>query len=315
MSQPSRVALALGSGGARGYAHIGALQVLRERGHEVAAIAGTSMGALVGGLTAAGKLEEYTEWALSLTSRAVFMMLDPTLSAPGAIRAKPVLRVVNELLEGARIEDLPIPFTAIACDIDARREVWFQHGPVAVAVRASIAIPSVITPVIVNGRILVDGGILNPVPVEPITGAGADFTVAISLSGDRAGRQSPVESSAPRTNPDTVMQRLRAWLPTKAESPGDAVEEVAAVAESAVSLGLPEEIHDLPPGLKVSDVISKSMDATSALVARYRLAGHPPDVLVRVPVDACGTMDFHRAAEMIELGRELTEKALDEAGR
>lgn len=311
MTQPSRVALALGSGGARGYAHIGALQVLSERGHEVVAIAGTSMGALVGGLTAAGKLTEYTEWALSLTSRTVLMMLDPTLSAPGAIRAKPVLRVVNELLEGARIEDLPIPFTAIACDIDARREVWFQHGPVAVAVRASIVIPSVITPVIVNGRILVDGGILNPVPVEPITGAGADFTVAISLAGDRAGRQSPVESNAPRTSPDTVMQRLRSWLPAKGEASGD----VADVAESAVSLGLPEEIHDLPAGLRVSDVISKSMDATSALVARYRLAGHPPDVLVRVPVDACGTMDFHRAAEMIELGRQLTEQALDEAGR
>src|SRR5262245_17703972 len=123
-----RAAVVLGSGGARGYAHVGALQVLQERGIEVAAIAGTSMGALVGGVAAAGKLDTYTEWALSLTQREVWRLLDISLTAPGgAIRAERVIARVGEILEGATIEDLPIPFTAVATDINARREVWFQR--------------------------------------------------------------------------------------------------------------------------------------------------------------------------------------------
>ena len=181
-----RAAVVLGSGGARGYAHVGALEVIRERGFEVVAIAGTSMGALVGGVAAANKLDEYTEWARSLTQREVWRLLDLSImSSGGAIRAERIIAKVGEILEGATIDQLPIPYTAVATDINARREVWFQHGMVEHAIRASIAIPGVITPVVVNGRTLVDGGLINPVPIEPTAAVETDLTIAVSLSGAR----------------------------------------------------------------------------------------------------------------------------------
>ncbi|HQV90810.1 MAG TPA: patatin-like phospholipase family protein, partial [Phycicoccus sp.] len=180
-----RVAVALGAGGARGYAHIGAIQVLQERGYEVVALAGTSMGALVAGVMAAGKLEAYTEWSLSLTQREVLRLLDPTLTGGGAIRGERVIGKVGEILDGARIEDLAIPYTAVATDLGARREVWFQRGPVITAIRASVSIPGVITPVVVEGRLLVDGGLMNPVPIEPTAAITSDWTLAVSLSGPR----------------------------------------------------------------------------------------------------------------------------------
>lgn len=266
----TRVALALGSGGARGYAHIGVLQVLAERDLEVVTIAGTSMGALVGGITAAGALREFTDWALSLTQREVLRLMDPTLTGGGALRAERVLDKVRELLGDARIEDCEIPFTAVATDLTNQREVWFQSGPVHTAIRASIAIPTVITPVVLDGRLLVDGGLMNPVPLEPTASTMSDLTVAVSLSG-------------PRSRPAIEL----------AASPG-----ARALRPSAVA-----------------DIVSASLDTMGAVIARYRMAGNPPDVLVTIPSDACRTMDFHRAAEMIELGRQAASAALEAAGR
>ena len=141
MSEGRRVALALGSGGARGYAHIGTIQVLEERGYEIVAVAGTSMGAVIGGLYAAGRLDTYVAWVSSLSQRDVWRLLDPAVNGPGAIRAERVMGRVAEILDGALIEDLAIPFTAVATDLDLRREVWFQRGPVHTAMRASVAIP------------------------------------------------------------------------------------------------------------------------------------------------------------------------------
>src|SRR5690606_885703 len=151
---PTRVALALGSGGARGYAHIGVIQVLEERGCQIVAIAGSSMGALVGGVHAAGKLPEYVDWARGLRQIDVVRLLDVSLSSPGAIRAEKILARVRESLGDTRIEDLSVPFTSVATDLLSGREVWFQRGPVDVAIRASIAIPGVVTPVVLNGRLL-----------------------------------------------------------------------------------------------------------------------------------------------------------------
>ncbi|MEZ5096776.1 MAG: patatin-like phospholipase family protein [Nocardioides sp.] len=207
MAQPTRIALALGSGGARGYAHIGVIQVLEEAGYEIAAVAGTSMGALVGSLHAAGALPAYTEWVSGLSGRDVLRLLDPSVRAGGAIRGDKVLARVGELLAGALIEELPIPFTAVATDLLARKEVWFQRGPVEVAVRASIALPSVFTPVLLNGRLLADGGLLNPLPLDPMTSVEADATVAVSLAGD------PMAQSGRALEVDTAERRpTEEWL-------------------------------------------------------------------------------------------------------
>ena len=270
-----RVGLALGGGGARGYAHIGVIDVLIEHGFEIAAVAGSSMGALVGGLYAAGQLEPYGAWVRTIGQREVLRLLDPRLRGPGASGAEKVMARVGELIGDAQIEDLPIPFTAVATDLLARRAVWFQRGPLTTAIRASIALPPAITPVVVEGRLLSDGGLMDPVPIAPIASAAVDTIVAVSLNGLRGN-----------------------GLPVSVRKPA----------------GGSYQAESLPAGLRKIDMVNLSMEAVSALLTRYRLAALPPDLLIEVPVDACGTLDFHRAEEMIELGRASAQEALARSG-
>jgi len=229
------------------------------------------------------------------------------------------------------IEDLPIPYTAVATDINARREVWFQHGPVDHAIRASIAIPGVITPAVINGRVLVDGGLINPIPIEPTAAASADLTIAVSLSGMRASAEpkTPVKETSEQRPHEEWTSRLRRSAAEVLER-----ERVKAITSRFGAHGrdldseatLPPSVVDAVPqtptealltkGADVGlvDLLNMSFDTMSALISRYRMASNPPDVLVTVPSNAVRTLDFHRAAEMIELGRELTEEALDNAG-
>lgn len=312
---PARVALALGSGGARGYAHIGVINELERRGHQIVGVAGSSMGAVVGGMFAAGHLDDYTQWVLSLTRHGVLRELDPALGTAGAIGAERVLARMVELIGDRRIEDLPIRFTAVAVDVLASREVWLDAGPVGQAIRASFGIPGVITPVAVNGRLLVDGGVLNPVPVAATATSHADLVVAVSLQGQR---RHPVEAAPTRESADSrpaaewwdrfrshaagilssdaldaLAQRVAALHPGTANQPADA--EAAAL-----------------PNVHMREVVGLSLDAAQAALARYCLAAHPPDVLITVPKDACLTLDFHKAAELISLGRDLARQALDQ---
>lgn len=313
-----RVALVLGSGGARGYAHIGAVQVLAERGYEVVGVAGTSMGALVGGLLAAGRLDVYTDWVTGLSQRDVLRLLDPALPGPGAFRLERVLARMSEILGGALIEELPIPYTAVATDIGARREVWFQSGPVDVAIRASVAIPGVITPIMVNGRLLVDGAVLNPVPVEPVMGLDADFTLAVTLTGDRdrGFGALPTKETAAERPPNEWLDRFLRTAAGVWEN--DFVASILSRfgARSEDAEHEPEPVRPgfepPPPGVGITDVTAMALETMGALITRYRMAALPPDIVVTVPGDAAKTMDFHRATELIELGRKLTEDALDE---
>jgi len=280
----ARVALVLGSGGARGYAHLGAVEELRSRGHEIVAVSGTSMGAVVGGLVAAGKDREFAEWASTLTSRRVLRLADPTWAGGGAATAE-------------------------------RREVWFQRGPMIPAIRASIAIPGLFTPAVVDGRILVDGGLLNPLPLDPTAAAAADFTLAVSLQGPRE----PNEPSSPARGFSVRRAEWAADLRRRFRR-GEALAAVDELAD-VVPIGAVEapaesgpEV-DVRPDVRTSEVVSLSFDAMQSLITRYRLAALPPDVLVTVPLGAARTLDFHRAEELIELGRQLTKQALDDAER
>ncbi len=334
-----RVALALGSGGGRGYAHIGVLGALQSRGHEVVALAGTSAGALVGGLYAAGRLGDFTDWALGLTQRDLILMLDPVLGGSGIIRAQRVLERVSDLLDGVRIEELPLPFTAVATDLTAQREVWFRHGPVAAAIRASIAIPTVITPVMLHGHVLADGGLMNPVPLDALVGHPADVTVAVDLNAQppQIGERRPVQQSADEASGPVWLERLRqtaaqlgrpretAALPPGATDPGAsdpaATEAGAAEPDAPEGGGAPALrpvaepwLQDPPRDLKTTDVLTLSLNASQALVTRFRTAANPPDVWVHVPVDSRGVLDFLRAGEQIALGRDLADAALGAAG-
>ena len=198
----NRVALALGSGGARGYAHIGVIDELRHRGYDIVGIAGSSMGALVGGLQAAGRLDEFADWAKSLTQRAVLRLLDPSITTAGVLRAEKILDAVRDILGEVTIEELPIPYTAVSTDLLSGKSVWLQRGPVDAAIRASIAIPGVITPHVFDGRLLADGGILDPLPMAPIAAVNADLTIAVSLAGARpaAATSRPRPSRGRRRN-------------------------------------------------------------------------------------------------------------------
>jgi NTE family protein len=308
-----RVALVLGSGGARGYAHIGAIDVLTERGYEIVAVSGSSMGALVGGLHAAGKLGDYTEWVRTLTQRDLLRYLDVSLNGPGVLRLERVLARMTEYLDGVMIEDLPIPYTAVASDLGARREVWFTSGPLETAIRASIAIPAMIAPIMVNGRLLVDGGVLNPVPMEPVMGVDADFTLAINLSGEKSHHfgSSPTRESAAQRPPHEWLDRFRRSAAGVWEN-----DFVTSILSRFSRTDEPQDrpAYDPPPaGLGIADITWMSLDAMGSLITRYRLAALPPDVLVTVPGDSAKVLDFHKANELIELGRRLTEKALDDA--
>jgi NTE family protein len=314
---PVRIALALGSGGARGYAHIGVINELEGRGHQIVSVAGSSMGAVVGGMFAAGQLDSYTQWVLGLSQRGVLRQLDPSLTSAGVIRAERVLASMVELIGDRRIEDLPVRFTAVAVDLLASREVWLDAGPLDRAIRASIGIPGVVTPVAVNGRLLVDGGVLNPVPVAATAASQADLVVAVSLQGQR---RRPVAAVPKRESADhrPAAEWWGRFRSNAAEMLSSDALDALAQRLSALRPGTAHQRTDDAdpeslPAVHMGEVLNLSSDAAQGALARYCLAAQPPDVLVTVPRDACRIFDFHRAEELIDLGRNLAREALDQA--
>lgn len=324
----TRVALALGSGSARGYAHIGVINELCERGYQIVGVAGSSMGALVGALQAAGRLDDFTDWAKTLTQRTMLRLLDPSISAAGVLRAEKVLDVVREILGAVAIEDLSIPYTAVATDLIAGRSVWLQRGPVDEAIRASIAIPGVIAPHVVEGRLLADGGILDPLPMAPIAAVNADLTIAVSLSGsepeaERAAESRPAAEWLNRMVRSTsaLFDAGTAW--SLLERPaaravlnrfGASIPEPAPVAED-VERPVPdaqEKIGEEAPKLGGRfEVMNRTIDIAQSALARHILAAYPPNLLVEVPRSACRSLEFHRAEELIAIGRTLAGQTLD----
>ncbi|GAC1402703.1 MAG: patatin family protein [Mycobacterium sp.] len=305
----NRVALALGSGGARGYAHIGVIDELHRRGYEVVGIAGSSMGALVGGLHAAGRLDEFADWAKALTQRAVLRLLDPSISAAGVLRAEKILDAVRDILGEVTIEDLPIPYTAVSTDLLSGKSVWLQRGPVDAAIRASIAIPGVITPHVFDGRLLADGGILDPLPMAPIAAVNADLTIAVSLAGSEAGGRYEPTDTEPRATTEWLSRMWRNTTTLFESSRFIAQDETASADELIVASEAKEQTL---PKLGSFEVMNRTIDIAQAALARHTLAAYPPDVLVEIPRSACRSLEFHRAAEVIDIGRELAAAVLDE---
>ncbi|MBN3510046.1 patatin-like phospholipase family protein [Mycolicibacterium nivoides] len=332
-----RVALALGSGGARGYAHIGVINELQDRGYEVVGVSGSSMGALVGGLHAAGKLDEFADWARTLTQRAVLRLLDPSITAAGILRAEKILDAVRDIIGDATIEGLPIPYTAVATDLIAGKSVWLQRGPLDSAIRASIAIPGVIAPHVLNGRLLGDGGILDPLPMAPIAAVNADLTIAVSLSGGDPGTAPTPEDPERRPTTEWLNRMMRSTSAVLDTASVRAMLDrpTARAVLSRFGASIPPEDSSEPvddegadgpvddpdapevpepadvPKLGSFEVMNRTIDIAQAALARHTLAAYPPDLLIEVPRTACRSLEFHRAAEVIEVGRELTARALD----
>ncbi len=336
--QGKTVALTLGSGGARGYAHIGAIEVLEERGYDIVAISGCSMGALVGGMYAAGKMKDYKDWVTGLGQFDVLRLLDVTFNSVGAIRGDKIFSVVRDMLGDTRIEDLPIAYTAVATDLLAHKEIWFQEGPLDQAIRASVAIPSVVTPLVLNGRVLVDGALLNPLPIIPTISSHADMIVAVNLSGEDERRRRIPDAAFSESGEgeegdteewvDVIREKASRWFDWDAiktfsgrkagaspDSPQDKISKAVEKKQAEKITDDPEPVHETIDwdklGIGKFDVMNLTIETMQSALVQYKIAGYPPDLLVNVPKNASRSYDYHKAPELIQLGRERMAAALD----
>jgi NTE family protein len=290
MAASKTVSLVLGSGGARGLAHIGAIQWLIDNGYDIRSIAGSSMGAVIGGIYAAGKLEVYAEWVLALERMHVVRLLDPAFGRSGLFKGERVMSVLRELIGDFQIEALPLAFTAVATDIGSGEEVWLREGKLFDAIRASIATPLIFTPFDTGERKLMDGGLVNPVPIAPTLNDRTDLTVAVDLSG-AAERRPALPVTEPIPDGNAYRQKIRAFM-----------DNMQLAKRSAL------------PTRGIIDIAFASMEAMQNTIARLRLAEYSPDVLVEIPRNACGYHEFWRAEELIALGRDRTAQAFTATG-
>ncbi len=315
------ISLVLGSGGARGLAHIGVIRTLERHGWKINAIAGSSMGALIGGFYAAGKLDAYADWVLNLTEFNVMRYLDLNWGGAGLLKGQAIMDTLREFVGEHRIEDLPIPLTIVATDPRTRREVWLSRGDLFDAIRASIAVPMVFTPHRVHGRPLLDGGILNPVPIAPIMHNRGDLIVAVSLSGAPREHPAPVQPLRPPPGEGpSYRQRIDQFLEELQERLRlDELQQRLGLEELQERLGLealqqrlarPERWRKAPEELSMLDAALLSLDAMQAAIARNMLAAYPPDLLIEIPINTCAVHEFYRAAEVIPAGSYWTEQAL-----
>ena len=289
------VALALGAGGARGLAQIGVIEALQARGLRIGAIAGSSSGALVGGACAAGKLGELRDW-LQRTNRAgMLRLLDPGFGRPALFTGNRLVAALREVVGTPRIEDLPIDFTAVAVDLIRQREVWLRQGDLWDAVRASFAIPGLFTPFVVHGRELVDGGLLAPLPITATRMSDAHRLIAVDMHGfPKVPSGQLARDDDPQPEPANAIERF--------------IDRHFGDDEDSTDAPLPDR------RLGLTDVMARALDTMQAQIARVQMALDPPELLIRIPRDACQFYEFWRAAELIEVGRREAELALDRAG-
>ena len=305
------VALVLGAGGARGLAQIGVIEALQARGLKIVSVAGSSAGALVGGLFAAGQLEVYRDWLLGLNRTQMLRLLDPALGRPALFEGDRLIATLRELTGSPRIEELTIDYTAVAVDLVRQREVWLREGDLWDAVRASIAIPGVFTPHRLHGRDLVDGGLLAPLPITASRLSDAQRLIAVDMHSwperpPGAPAQAPeeedgvAEALADASGPPSAWRRrFDQWL--HRDRAGDEDGQARMAMEGFARMGFGE-------------LMARSLDTMQAQIARVQLALDPPELVIRIPRDACRFYEFWRAAELIELGRAEAGEALDAAG-
>ncbi|WDR05816.1 patatin-like phospholipase family protein [Devosia rhodophyticola] len=301
MAKPA-IALALGSGAARGWAHIGVIDALVEAGIKPDIVCGTSLGALVGSVYASGKLDALRDWAMGADWRAVAAMIDVGLLAGGLVDGVHIVKWLTKLGLPDDIENLKMPFAAVATDIGTGREIWLQSGPLARAVRASIGMPGLFSPTKVDGRWLSDGGLVNPIPVSVCRAMGADFIIAVNLNEDLLGRRLVMEPDAKSSD---VPEQSKAAKP---ESLMALIASIPASVQAQMSSLNFFGAGSATPGY--FDVLTNAIDIMQDHITRSRLAGEPPHATVMPRVADIGLLDFHRAAESIAEGRSAAEHML-----
>ncbi|MDW7694704.1 patatin-like phospholipase family protein [Flammeovirgaceae bacterium SG7u.111] len=282
-----KVSLVLSSGGARGMAHVGAIEALLTDGYEIGSVAGSSMGAVVGGVYAAGKLNEFKEWMCSLDKVDVFNLVDFTLTGNGLIRGEKVFNEIKKLIGDPNIEELSIPYAAVATDILEKKEVVFREGKLFDAMRASIAIPTVMTPFYVEKKPMIDGGVLNPLPIDAVSRSENDLLVVVNVNAN-------IPYERPFAKPKVQEEEDRKY-------------------NMAMKL-FKEKWKSLVPKNTTSvkkmgffELLSKSYDLTQDSLTYMLIKAHQPDLLIDISREACGTFEFYRSAELIEAGSNAYE--------
>ncbi len=312
-----RIGLALGSGSARGWSHVGVIRALLRAGIEPDLVCGSSIGALVGAAYAAGQMDRLELWVGSLTRQGVMSLIDLKLSS-GMIEGRKLVDYFRSHFDDPGIEALPRPFACVATELDTGREVWLRDGPVIDAVRASIALPGLFTPARRDGRLLVDGGLVNPVPVSLCRAMGADVVIAVDLNWDLVGRRSrpaPSLYAQPTQLPESEHE---AETDTETENEADA-DAKAASGRAGRLRGLDTlwrrlwPSSDGPPALPMPSmlgVLTASLNIMQVRITNSRLAGEPADVVIRPRVSGIGPMDFHRGELAMAEGLRAAEHAM-----
>lgn len=290
-----KVALVLGSGGARGVAHIGVIESLLKNNFEITSIAGSSMGAVVGGMYAAGKLEDYKDWVTNFDKIDVFKLLDFTFSLQGFVRGEKVFKEMRNLMGDILIEEMSIPFTAIASNIRAQQEVIFEKGELMDALRASCAIPTVITPAYIDDEEIVDGGVLNPIPLNRVKRTEGDILIAVDVNSNVPFKPKVVETEDEIANEQNYSRliedfrnRLKSFWPTSKEPSTPAIKK-----------------------LGFFDLLNRSIDLMQERMTALQMQQIKPDMVVRISRDSCGTFEFYRSKELVEEGISAFNSAYD----
>lgn len=283
------VSLVLGSGGARGLAHIGVIHWLEENDYQIKSISGSSVGALIGGVYAAGQLDKFEEWVRSITKLDIVNLLDLSWGKRGLVKGDKIINTLVDLVGDQRIEDLPIRFTAVASEIEEEKEIWLTSGRLFDAIRASISLPLFFTPFDYKGTPLIDGGVLNPVPIAPTFGDDTDLTIAVNLGGEA------VEEEHDREDDNNQQQEEESLLHN------NITRFIESLQKSINNSGKND--------WDVYDIAMQAFEAMQSTIARQKLAAYPPDLTIEIPKNVCRTLEFNRAGEMIKLGYQQAESS------
>ncbi|HHT00590.1 MAG TPA: serine protease [Thiomicrospira sp.] len=294
-SSEKSVSLVLGSGGARGLAHIGVIRWLEENNYKIQSISGSSIGALIGGLYACGKMDEYESWLKGMGKTDFLALMDIAWNRSGLIRGDKLVAAIKKLIDEPNIEDLPISFTAVATDINHEKEVWLQKGSLLDAMRASFSLPMIFMPYKHNGLTLIDGGVLNPIPIAPTFGENCDLTIAVNLGGKpKVTIHHNEVKETQKTSKDD------GWIPSL-YTMMDSIKEYFRSDTDPLKT---------PFSWDVYDISNKAFDSMQNSIARQQLAAYPPDITIEIPRNACGMLEFSLVDKMVKLGYERCQEEL-----
>jgi len=286
------IALVLSSGGARGIAHIGVIEELLEKGYHITSIAGTSMGSVVGGIYALGKLNEYKEWLLHVSKMDIIKFLDLTIGHGGLVKGEKIVQVMSGFIGDVMIEDLPVSFAAVAVDIKRHEEVVFRSGSLMNAIRASISIPTVFLPVAYDHSYLVDGGVLNPLPLDIVERCPGDLLVSVNVN-----------------SPDPVKLKNENISVPHEEGYKNAREHLNKRWSELINRGR-KNAKPKPKEIGMFDLISESINLMQHKISLQSIEKHHPDIIINIPSKSATIFDFYKAESLIELGRQACRRAL-----